>query len=68
MANSEGTENALVTSSGMAATCSALLQICSAGDRIVSSRTIYGGSYALMKNFLPKFGVTTKFGNTTDLT
>jgi methionine-gamma-lyase len=68
LASLEGTESALVTSSGMAAISSALLQICSAGDEIVSSRTIYGGSYALMKNFLPKFGVTTKFVNTTDLT
>jgi len=66
LAQLEGTESALVTASGMAAISSTLMQICSAGDEIVSSRTIYGGSYALMKNFLPKFGVKTKFVNTTD--
>lgn len=63
----EGTESALVTASGMAAISSTLMQICSSGDEIVSSRTIYGGSYALMKNFLPKFGINTSFVDTTNL-
>lgn len=63
----EATESALVTASGMAAISSALMQICSFGDKIVSSRTIYGGSYALMKNFLPKFGINTSFVDTTNL-
>ncbi|MCZ4694755.1 aminotransferase class I/II-fold pyridoxal phosphate-dependent enzyme [Ancylomarina euxinus] len=66
LAQLEGTESALVTASGMAAISSTLLQLCSAGDEIVSSRTIYGGSYALMKNFLPKLGINTKFVDTTD--
>ncbi|RZT91824.1 methionine-gamma-lyase [Ancylomarina subtilis] len=65
LAQIEDTESALVTSSGMAAISSTIMQICQAGDEIVSSRTIYGGSYALLKNFLPKFGITTKFVNTT---
>jgi methionine-gamma-lyase len=63
----ENTESAMVTSSGMAAISSTLLQICSSGDEIVSSRTIYGGSYALMKNYLPKFGIHTTFVNTTNI-
>ncbi len=63
----EGTEGALVTASGMAAISSTLMQICSSGDEIVSSRTIYGGSYALMKNFLPKFGINTSFVDTTNI-
>lgn len=67
LAEMENTESALVTASGMAAISSTLLQICQSGDEIVSSRTIYGGSYALLKNFLPKFGITTKFVNTTDI-
>ena len=67
LAQLEGTESALVTASGMSAISSTLMQICNAGDEIVSSRTIYGGSYALMKNFLPKFGIKTSFVNTTNL-
>src|SRR5690606_29370517 len=43
------------------------LQICKSGDEIVSSRTIYGGTYAFMKNFLPKLQINTKFVDTTNL-
>jgi methionine-gamma-lyase len=63
----EDTEYAQITSSGMAAIVCTIMQICSAGDEIISSRTIYGGTYALMKNFLPKFGVNTNFVNIVDL-
>jgi methionine-gamma-lyase len=54
LAQLKGTESALGTASGMAAISSYLMQICSAGDEIVSSRTIYGGSYALMKKISSK--------------
>src|SRR5690606_15489233 len=37
-----------------------------AGDEIVSSRTIYGGTYAFMKNFLPRLGIQTQFVNFKD--
>src|SRR5574341_1439425 len=47
--------------SGMAAISTTLAALCSAGDEIVAGRTIYGGTYALMKNLLPRFGVTTRF-------
>jgi methionine-gamma-lyase len=57
----EGTENANVTASGMGAITPALMQICNQDDHIVSSRTIYGGTYAFLKNFAPKFGITTTF-------
>ena len=67
ISNMENTEAAQVAASGMGAITSVLLQICSAGDHIVSSRTIYGGTYALMKNFLPKLNISTSFVNTTDL-
>ncbi len=63
----EDTESAQITSSGMAAISCAVLQICSAGDEILSSRTIYGGTYALFKNFLPKFNINTTFVNFLDL-
>ncbi|MDA3844413.1 MAG: aminotransferase class I/II-fold pyridoxal phosphate-dependent enzyme [Candidatus Kapabacteria bacterium] len=63
----EGTEDAQVMGSGMGAISSTLMQICSSGDEIISSRTIYGGSYAIMKNFFPKFGINTHFVDITDL-
>ena len=60
LARLEDAEAAQVTSSGMGAISSVVLQICSAGDEIVSERTIYGGTYAFFKNFLPKLGITVK--------
>lgn len=67
ISNMENTEAAQVAASGMGAITSVLLQLCGAGDHIVSSRTIYGGTYAFMKNFLPKLNIATSFVNTTDL-
>jgi len=67
LAQMEGTESACVTASGMGAITSVILQICSSGDEIVASRTIYGGTYAFFKNFLPKFGIKVNFVNTTDI-
>lgn len=63
----EGTEAANVTASGMGAITAVILQLCSAGDHIVSSRTIYGGTYAFMKNFLKKFNISTSFVDTTKI-
>ncbi|HEX7189100.1 MAG TPA: aminotransferase class I/II-fold pyridoxal phosphate-dependent enzyme [Actinomycetes bacterium] len=57
----EDGESAQVMASGMAAISSTLLALCSAGDEIVASRTIYGGTYALLKNLLPRLGITTCF-------
>ncbi len=67
LASLEGTESANVYASGMGAISSVIFQCCNAGDHIVSSRTIYGGTYALMKNFLKKFNIQTSFVNTTDV-
>ena len=61
LARLEDTESAQVTASGMGAISSSILQLCSTGDEIISSRTIYGGTYAFFKNFLPKFGINVKF-------
>lgn len=61
LARMEAGESAQVLASGMAAISSTLLQLCSSGDEIVSSRTIYGGTYALLANLLPRFGITTRF-------
>ncbi len=65
LAAMENTEAANVTASGMGAITSVLLQLCGAGSHIVSSRTIYGGTYAFMKNFLPRLQIQTSFVDTT---
>ncbi len=67
LAELEGTENANVTASGMGAITSTLLQLCKSGDHLISSRTIYGGTYAFMKNFLPGYRISTSFVDITDL-
>lgn len=67
LAAMEGTEAANVAASGMGAITPVLLQLCGAGDHIVSSRTIYGGTYAFMKNFLPKLTISTSFVDITKL-
>jgi methionine-gamma-lyase len=63
----ESSESALVTASGMAAISCTILQICNTGDEVISSRTIYGGTYALFKNFLPRFGIKVHFVNMSDM-
>jgi methionine-gamma-lyase len=64
----EGTEAAYCTASGMGAISATLMALCAAGDHIVSSNAVYGGTYALMHDFLPaKAGVTTAFVDITDL-
>ena len=67
LAAMEFTETANVAASGMGAITSVLLQVCGAGDHIVASRTIYGGSYAFLKNFAPKLQITTSFVDITSL-
>jgi len=67
LAKLEDSEAAIVTASGMSAISSTILQICSTGDEIISSRTIYGGTYALFKNFLPRLGIKVNFVNELDL-
>jgi methionine-gamma-lyase len=61
MAAMEGTEAAWVTASGMGAITSAILQLVNSGDHIVSSITTYGGTYAFLKNYLPKFNIDVTF-------
>ncbi|WP_445452423.1 aminotransferase class I/II-fold pyridoxal phosphate-dependent enzyme [Flavobacterium sp. 25HG05S-40] len=67
LAAMEGTESANVAASGMGAITPVLLQLCASGDEIVSSRTIYGGTYAFMKNMLPKWNIKTHFVDITKL-
>ena len=67
LAAMERTESANVTASGMGAITSVLMQLCKSHDHIVSSRTIYGGTYAFMKNFLSDYLIKTSFVDITDL-
>ncbi len=58
----EGAEAGYCTASGMSAISAAMLQLCKPGDEVVASNTIYGGTFALLKEFLPaKTGITTRF-------
>lgn len=67
LAAMEGTESAWVTASGMAAITTTILQLCNAGDHIITSVTTYGGTYAFLKNYLPKFNIEVSFVNISDL-
>lgn len=63
----EGTETANVYASGMGAISAVILQLCDAGSHIVSSRTIYGGTYALLKNFVKKLTIESTFVDITNI-
>jgi len=67
LAQMEGTESANVSATGMGAIAPAILQLCKAGDHIVASRTIYGGTYAFLKNFTPRYNIETTFVDITNL-
>lgn len=67
LAAMESTETSNVSASGMGAITAALMQLCSANDHVVSSRTIYGGTYAFLKNFAPKLNIKTSFVDITKL-
>ena len=57
LAELEGGQAAIVTASGMAAISSALLAVAQAGDEIIATRQLYGGSYRLMRDILPRLGI-----------
>jgi O-acetylhomoserine (thiol)-lyase len=61
VAELEGGIAALAVSSGQAATTLSVLNLARAGDNIVSSQTLYGGTYNLFAYTLPKWGINTKF-------
>lgn len=67
LAAMEGTETANVSASGMGAITPVILQLAGAGEHVVSSRTIYGGTYAFLKNFIPRLGIKTTFVDITKL-
>ena len=53
----EGAEAAVVTASGMAAISSALLAMLKSGDELIASLQLYGGSYRLLRDILPRLGI-----------
>jgi len=68
LAAMEGTEAAYATASGMSAITNTVLQICKAGDHVVVGDTIYGGTYAFFRHYLPeKTGIEVTFVPQTDL-
>ena len=67
MAALEGTKAAYCTASGMGAISAVIMCLCNAGDEIVASNAMYGGTFALLHDFLPlKAGIKTCFVDITD--
>ena len=67
LAAMENTEAAWVTASGMSAITCSILQLCNAGDHVITSVTTYGGTFAFLRNYLPKFHIEVSFVDITDL-
>lgn len=67
LAQLEGTEDAMMFTSGMSAISSAVMTIVSKGDHVVAVRDLYGGTYELFTLILPRFGVETTLVDTTNL-
>ncbi|KDN54863.1 O-acetylhomoserine aminocarboxypropyltransferase/cysteine synthase family protein [Flavobacterium seoulense] len=66
LAQLEGGIGAVVTASGAAAISTTLLVLLKAGDHIVASNSLYGGTYNLLKVTLPRLGITTTFVDPTE--
>ena len=62
----EGRAAALALSSGTSAIHYSIINICSAGEEIVSANNLYGGTYTMFDTILPQFGIHTKFADARD--
>jgi O-acetylhomoserine (thiol)-lyase len=62
----EGGAAALALASGTSAIHYSIINICSAGDEIVSANNLYGGTYTMFDTILPQFGIHTKFADARD--
>jgi methionine-gamma-lyase len=60
IARLEGAEAAVVTASGMAAISSALLSLLKAGDEVIATQALYGGTYRLMRDIFPRMGISVR--------
>ena len=67
IAELEGTDAALLFSSGMAAITTSILALVKAGDHIIAQRDIYGGVTKFLSQWLPKLGIETTFVDTNDI-
>lgn len=63
----EGGVGALAVASGMSAITYALMTIAEAGDNIVTTSTLYGGTYNLFAHTLPRFGIQARFADYRDI-
>jgi cystathionine beta-lyase/cystathionine gamma-synthase len=67
LAAAEGAEAALVFSSGMAATATTMLSLLKAGDEVVCSAAVYGGTFHLIESLLTGLGITRRFASLDEL-
>ncbi len=64
----EGAQAGYCTASGLSGIASTVMQLCDSGDHVVASRTVYGGTFAMLHDYLPaKTGITTSFVDVSDL-
>jgi methionine-gamma-lyase len=61
IAELERAESAVVAASGMAAISMALLSVLGNGDELIATRQLYGGSYRMLRDVLPRFGITVHY-------
>jgi cystathionine beta-lyase/cystathionine gamma-synthase len=66
MATLEGGEAALVTASGMGATCTSVMSLLDRGDHVVAQRNLYAGTAALLEEVLPRWGIECTFVDQTN--
>jgi cystathionine beta-lyase/cystathionine gamma-synthase len=66
VADLEGMDQAEAFSSGMAAISAVFLALCRSGDRIVAARQLYGNTYSLLSQRLPRYGIETTFADVDD--
>jgi cystathionine gamma-synthase len=66
LAQLEHAESAAVAASGMAAITAGVLTLCQAGDHIVADRNVYGGTFALLTEDLPRLGIQATLVNVDD--
>ena len=67
LASVEGGVAAVATASGTSAIATAFMTLLKAGDHIVASNSLYGGTYNMLSNTLPRFGITTTFVDPDDV-
>lgn len=62
----EGTEAGIATATGMASVFSTMAALCKSGDHIISAQSIFGSTHSLFQKFLPRWNITTSYGDLKD--